>query len=228
MAASFISGGIDTLRNPGPRVPQAEKVVSPLVDAVPQLSNAEQVVKIDAAIKVVAGTMFALGKFPRLSAAALIASLIPTTAAGHRFWEESDPAKRKQQQLHFLKNAGMVGGLLLATVDTEGRPSLVWRAQHAPQAIGHAAGDLRRDAELALHGASGSLRGASGSLRGASGSLRGAAVGSLAGAAGSLHGVSETLHSATDALRHSAADSLRSATENLREATENLRERLPG
>jgi len=220
LAASIISGGIDTLRNPGPRVPQAEKVVSPLVDAVPQLSDAEQVVKIDAAIKVVAGTMFALGKFPRLSAAALIASLIPTTAAGHRFWEESDPAKRKQQQLHFLKNAGMVGGLLLATVDTEGRPSLAWRAQHAPQAIGHAAGDLRRDAELALHGAAGSLHGASGSLRGA-------AVGSLRGAADSLHGVSGSLHSATDALRHSAADSLRSATENLREATENLRERLP-
>ena len=96
LAASFISGGIDTLRNPGPRVPQAEKVVSPLVDAVPQLKSTEQVVKVDAAIKIVAGTLFALGKFPRLSAAALIASLVPTTAAGHRFWEESDPAKRKQ------------------------------------------------------------------------------------------------------------------------------------
>jgi uncharacterized membrane protein YphA (DoxX/SURF4 family) len=220
LAASFISGGIDTLRNPGARVPQAEKVVSPLVDAVPQLSNAEQVVKIDAAIKVVAGTMFALGKFPRLSAAALIASLIPTTAAGHRFWEESDPAKRKQQQLHFMKNAAMVGGLLLATVDTEGRPSLAWRAQHAPQAIGHAAGDLRRDAELALHGASGSLHGASGALRGA-------AVGSLHGVSESIHGASESLREATDALRHSATDSLRTATESLRGATENLRERLP-
>ena len=158
LAASFISGGIDTLRNPGPRVPAAEKVVSPLVEKVPQLSNTEQVVKIDAAIKVVAGTMFALGKFPRLSAAALIASLVPTTAAGHRFWEESDPAKRKQQQLHFLKNAGIVGGLMLAAVDTEGRPSLAWRAQHAPRALSHAANDLRRDAELALHSATGTLR----------------------------------------------------------------------
>jgi uncharacterized membrane protein YphA (DoxX/SURF4 family) len=256
LAASFISGGIDTLRNPGPRVPQAEKVVSPLVNAVPQVSNAEQVVKIDAAIKVVAGSMFALGKFPRLSAAALIASLVPTTVAGHRFWEESDPVKRKQQQLHLLKNAGLVGGLLLAVVDTEGRPSLAWRAQHAPQTISHAASDLRRDAELALHGATGSLLGAaagslhgasdslrdvSGSLRGASGPLRDAS-GSLRGGAGSLretadalrhsateslHGASESLREATDALRHTAADSLRTATENLREATENLRERLP-
>ena len=176
LAATFISGGIDTLRNPGPRVPQAEKVVSPLVDAVPQLANAEQVVKIDAAIKVVAGATFALGKFPRLSAAALIASLIPTTAAGHRFWEESDPAKRKAQQLHFLKNAGMLGGLLLAAVDTEGRPSLAWRAQRAPRALSHAAHDLRRDSELALHSATSAvadgLHSASDSLRSATEGVR--------------------------------------------------------
>jgi len=222
LAASFISGGIDTLRNPGPRVPQAEKVVSPLVDAVPQLKNTEQVVKLDAGIKIVAGTLFALGKFPRLSAAALIASLVPTTAAGHRFWEESDPAKRKQHQLHLLKNAGLVGGLLLAVVDTEGRPSLAWRAQHAPQVISHAAGDLRRDAELALYSASGAVRHlASDTVRDATGALRGVA-------AGSAHSASSALkHPATEALKHSAAGSLRSATEHLREATDHLRERLP-
>ncbi|MGI8666520.1 MAG: DoxX family protein [Jatrophihabitans sp.] len=158
LAATFISGGIDAVRNPGSKVPAAEKVVSPLVDAVPQLSDAEQVVKLDGAVKVVAGTLLAFGRFPRLSAAALAASLVPTTLAGHRFWEESDPTKRKAQQLHFLKNAGMLGGLLLAAVDTEGRPSLGWRARHAPAAISHAASDLRRDSELALHSASQSVR----------------------------------------------------------------------
>lgn len=150
LAATFIYGGIDTLRNPGPKVKLAEDTVSPLVNAVPQLSNAEQVVKLDAAIKVLAGTTLALGKFPRLSSAALVASLVPTTYTGHPFWEKTDPAERKQQLLHFLKNASMVGGLLLAAVDTAGKPSLAWRAQHAPQAIGHAASDLRRDAELAV------------------------------------------------------------------------------
>ena len=158
LAASFISGGIDTLRNPGPRVQPAEKVVNPLLQKVPQLSDAEQVVKLDAAIKIAAGAMFALGKFPRFSAAALVASLVPTTAAGHRFWEEKDPAKRKAQQLHFMKNAGIVGGLLLAVVDTEGKPSLAWRAQHAPGALSHAAHDLRRDTNLALQSAGGTLR----------------------------------------------------------------------
>lgn len=225
LAASFISGGIDTLRNPGPRVPRAEKVVSPLVEAVPQLKNTEQVVKLDAGIKIVAGTLFALGKFPRLSAAALIASLVPTTAAGHRFWEESDPAKRKQHQVQLLKNAGLVGGLLLATVDTEGRPSLAWRAQHAPQAISHAAGDLRRDAELALYSASGAVRHlASDALHDVTDALRGSTAGSLRDASGTLK---HSASSASHAVKHSAAGSLRSATEHLREATDHLRERLP-
>lgn len=158
LAATFISGGIDTFRNPGPRVPGADKVVGPLVDAVPQLSSTEQVVKLDAAVKVVAGTLLAFGRFPRLSATALAISLAPTTAAGHRFWEESDPAKRKMQRLQFLKNASIFGGLILAALDTEGRPSLGWRAKHAPQAISRAAGDLRRDTELALHSATSSVR----------------------------------------------------------------------
>jgi uncharacterized membrane protein YphA (DoxX/SURF4 family) len=158
LAASFISGGIDTLRNPGPRVPGAAKVVNPLVQAIPQLTSTEQVVKLDAGIKVAAGALLAFGKFPRLSAAVLAASLAPTTFAGHRFWEESDPAKRKTQQLHFMKNAGIFGGLLLAAVDTEGRPSLGWRARQAPGLISHAASDLRRDSELALHSASQAVR----------------------------------------------------------------------
>lgn len=165
LAATFVYGGIDTLRNPGPKVKLAEDTVGPIVNAVPQLSNAEQVVKLDAAVKVLAGTSLALGKFPRLASAALVASLVPTTYSGHPFWEAKDPAERKQQLLHFLKNASMLGGLLLAAVDTAGKPSLAWRAQHAPHAIGHAASDLRRDAELALHDTVNSLHDVTGSVR---------------------------------------------------------------
>ncbi|HEX2904793.1 MAG TPA: DoxX family protein [Jatrophihabitans sp.] len=158
LAATFIYGGLDTLRNPGPKAQLAENTVGPLVNAVPQLSSTEQVVKLDAAVKVVAGTTLALGKFPRLSSAALVASLIPTTYSGHPFWEKKDPAERRQQLVHFLKNTSIVGGLLLAAVDTAGKPSLAWRAQRAPHLLSHAAGDLRRDAELALHEVTDSVR----------------------------------------------------------------------
>lgn len=158
LAATFVSGGIDTCRKPASREVAAERIVAPLVSRVPQLSNAEQVVKIDAAAKVVAGTLLALGKLPRLSATVLAVSIVPTTLAGHPFWEESEPIRRKQQQLHLMKNAGLLGGLLLAAVDTEGRPSLGWWARRTPKVLGHAASGLRRDTELALHSATSSVR----------------------------------------------------------------------
>src|SRR5947209_2682606 len=137
LASSFIVGGIDTLRHPESRVPGARPVVEQIAGAadkqlpvqVPR--DVEQWVKIDAGVKVAAGALFALGRLPRLSALALAASTVPTTLAGHRFWEHDDPKERFGQLSHFLKNLGLLGGLLLAAVDTEGKPSVGWRARRA-------------------------------------------------------------------------------------------------
>ena len=158
LAAPFITGGVSTLRKPTSRVAAADRVVNPLLARVPQLSNTEQVVKIDAAAKVIAGSMLALGKLPRISAAVLAVSLVPTTVAGHPFWEEQDPARRAQHRLQLMKNGGLLGGLLLAAVDTAGRPSLGWWARRTPRVLGHAASGLRRDTELALQSASHNVR----------------------------------------------------------------------
>ncbi len=142
LAAIFISGGIEALRSPqaharaakpvleavGPAVDQAVEVAPLDLDERP---DDEMLVKIDAGVKIVAGTMLAFGKFPRLASTALAASLIPTTLAGHRFWEEDDPEVRAQQQIHFLKNVGLLGGLLIASADTQGKPSIGWRARKA-------------------------------------------------------------------------------------------------
>jgi len=148
LASSFIVGGIDTLRNPESRVPGARPVVDQIAGAadkqlpvqVPR--DVEQWVKIDAAVKVAAGSLFALGRLPRLSAVALSASVVPTTLAGHRFWEHDDPKERFGQLSHFLKNLGLLGGLLLAAVDTEGKPSVGWRARRA---AGRAAGATEKN-----------------------------------------------------------------------------------
>src|SRR3954453_6464250 len=135
LASTFIYGGIDTLRNPQPRVEGARPVVETITEqADKQLPvqvprDVEQWVKIDAGVKVAAGTLFALGKLPRLAAVALSASIVPTTLAGHRFWEHDDPKERFGQLSHFLKNLGLLGGLLIAAVDTEGKPSVGWRAK---------------------------------------------------------------------------------------------------
>jgi uncharacterized membrane protein YphA (DoxX/SURF4 family) len=137
LASSFIFGGIETLRNPQSRVAGARPVVEKVTEqADKQLpvtvpKDVEQWVKIDAGVKVGAGALFALGKLPRLSALLLAASTVPTTLAGHRFWEQTDPKQRTNQLIHFLKNLGLLGGLLIAAVDTEGKPSVGYRARKA-------------------------------------------------------------------------------------------------
>jgi putative oxidoreductase len=145
LAATFLYGGVSTLRNPQSRVPGAAPIVEQLTGiADKQLPvevshDVEQWVKVNAGVQVGAGTLLALGKFPRFSALALAGSLVPTTLAGHRFWEHEDPKERFGQTSHFLKNTGMLGGLLLAAVDTEGKPSVGWRARKTAGAAAAAA-----------------------------------------------------------------------------------------
>ena len=132
LASMFVVGGLDALRNPAPRAAGAAKVTPMLTRLVPQLpDDTVTLVRLNGAAQLAGGVALAGGFFPRLTASALAATLVPTTLAGHRFWEESDPAIRRNQRLHFIKNIGLLGGLLLASVDTEGEPGLAWRARRA-------------------------------------------------------------------------------------------------
>jgi uncharacterized membrane protein YphA (DoxX/SURF4 family) len=148
LAAVFVSGGIETLRNPKPRVQAAEPVVDQTVgqledklpDEVP--TDAETLVKLDAAVRIGAGLALALGRFPRLASVLLAGSLVPATVAAHRFWEHQDPQERAQQQVHFFKNVGLIGGLMIAAGDTHGKPSVAWRARHAARAAADGAADV--------------------------------------------------------------------------------------
>jgi uncharacterized membrane protein YphA (DoxX/SURF4 family) len=158
LASIFIAGGVDALRNPGGKVKAAEAVVGPMSERYASIpSDPETLVRLNGTVQVGAGVFLAIGKFPRLASVALIGSIIPTTYAGHRFWEETDDATRAQQRIHFFKNLGLLGGLILAALDTEGEPSLSWRAKRrgrqleAALAIGRAAAasDTRRSASKA-------------------------------------------------------------------------------
>ncbi len=137
LSSMFVQGGINALRDPEGRVKIAEPEIDALKPAIDKATDSmpfdldkKQIVQLNAAVQVVGGLMLATGRLPRLSAFALAASLVPTTWAGHRFWEESDPTQRANQQIHFFKNVSMLGGLLLASVDTAGKPGIAWRAKH--------------------------------------------------------------------------------------------------
>lgn len=150
LASMFVMGGVDALRNAREKVPVADDVVDPLSQGVPELEEADtaDLVKLHGGVQLVGGLALALGKAPRLASAALAATLVPTTLAAHRFWEEEDPGARANQQIQFFKNVSMLGGLLLGVLDTEGRPGLAWRTQHAAEHAAIRSGHAKETAEL--------------------------------------------------------------------------------
>jgi uncharacterized membrane protein YphA (DoxX/SURF4 family) len=103
LGAMFMKLGFDAARSPGPRVEKA---------AALGLTKPELAVRGNGAAMVMGGAALVLNKLPRLATLGLIASMIPTTAAGHAFWE-AEGAERKAQEIQFYKNLGLFGGLLL-------------------------------------------------------------------------------------------------------------------
>ncbi len=137
MSTIFIAGGIDALRNPAVRAQAATPLIEQGQDALPDSvtsnlpSDPETLVRINGAIQVGGGLLLATGKAPRIASLALAGTLIPTTYVGHAFWNETDPAAKAAQRTQFFKNVSLLGGLLIAAVDTEGKPSLAWRGRRA-------------------------------------------------------------------------------------------------
>ncbi|GAB2878496.1 DoxX family protein [Streptomyces deserti] len=145
LASMFIAGGMESVRKPKELAPVAEPVVEPVTERVSALPDrTEQVVRLNGAVQVAAGLLLATGRMPRPAALAIAGTLVPTTLAGHRFWEAEDPDERSQQRIHFLKNLSMLGGLLIAADDTGAAPSLLWRGRHATRSLSRDAALLSR------------------------------------------------------------------------------------
>ena len=160
LASMFVVGAVNALKNTDAAAAKARKITDTMVPlvrraapSVPIPQDARTLVRINAVTQLLAAAAFATGRAPRLSSTVLAASLVPTTLAGHAYWEESDPAARNNQRIHFFKNVSMLGGLLIAGVDTEGKPGLAWRARRAAsdakREARQLAKDARREARLA-------------------------------------------------------------------------------
>ncbi len=135
LASFFVVQGVRALIKPDASVEAARRVtdrVGPLLEKADTRipSDARTLVQIKGASDVVAGLALATGHFTRPAAAVLAAGLVPSTFANHPFWDGSK-TDGPEQQGQFLKNLGLLGGLLLAAVDTEGRPGLGYRTSHA-------------------------------------------------------------------------------------------------
>ena len=130
LASMFVVGGVNTLRRSSDLVPVAEDVTDAFSDQTGIEASTQTLVKINGGVQLVGGAMLAAGVLPRWAALALAGTIVPTTLAAHRFWEEEGDA-RAQQVIEFCKNAGLLGGLLFAALDHGGRPSVFWATRRA-------------------------------------------------------------------------------------------------
>jgi len=161
LAAIFVTSGLDGVLHPTARAQAAAPLVKKLAGPLHLPDDPELLVRANGATMVVAGSMLGLGKFPRLGALVLAGTLVPTTYTAHAFWTIKDPAVRAQQKIQFLKNVGLLGGVLLAAVDTAGKPGLAYRTKRVHsealrqaaltrREARHAAKSARREARLAV------------------------------------------------------------------------------
>lgn len=117
LGSVFVAAAADVLRDPAPRAAKAAGL-----GIAERLGTDDlTLVRANAAAMVVGGLAVATDRLPRAAALGLAASLAPTTLAGHRFWEEADPLQRKNQQVHFLKNVGLIGGCLVLAASARRR-----------------------------------------------------------------------------------------------------------
>lgn len=155
LASAFVASGAELLRAPAPVVETVQPMVDSGRDALPAPvagklpANAATAMRIAGAVQVGGGVLLATGKAPRLAAGVLAATLVPVAVYDSAFWTETDPVRREARKVGLIKNAGLLGGVLIASADTEGKPSAAWRAHHAVDEAEFAAKIAAREAQLA-------------------------------------------------------------------------------
>lgn len=148
LSTVFIGQGVDSLRNPKaaaeaarPTVTGLQTLPDPVATKMP--ADAETFARINAGVQIGGGVLLASGKMPRVASAVLACTVIPGNLGAHMFWNEDDPERRAQKRRDFLADLSLLGGLLIASADTAGKPSLRWRGRRA-------AGRLSETASAAL------------------------------------------------------------------------------
>ena len=143
LAAVFIGQGVDALRSPKPAADAArptleglQKLPDPVGTKVP--TDAETFAKANAAVQIGGGLLLATGRLPRLASAALAATVIPANLGAHMFWSALDPERKAQKRREFLADISLLGGLIIASADTAGKPSLGWRGRRAARKVSEA------------------------------------------------------------------------------------------
>lgn len=130
LAAPFIVKGVDTFLSPGDEIAAHPDLFARLdrsLDENGSPADARTLLKICGGVAAGAGVLFALNKAPRLAALLLVGTTTVGYAQLRPVWK-LEGHQREEAVKDLLVQGGLIGGMLLATVDTDGKPSLGWRA----------------------------------------------------------------------------------------------------
>jgi len=151
LSIAFIGQGVDSLLNPKSAAQAAAPAVNGL-RALPDpvgssiLSDPETFAQVNAAVQIGGGLLLATGKLPRLASAALAFTVLPANLGAHMFWNEIDPELKARKRQQFLTDLSLLGGLMIASADTAGKPSLGWRGRRAAERISERGRELANTA----------------------------------------------------------------------------------
>jgi uncharacterized membrane protein YphA (DoxX/SURF4 family) len=137
LSVAFIGQGVDSLRNPSSAAEAAvgslQALPDPVGSSIP--SDPRTFAQINAAVQIGGGLLLATGKMPRVASAALAFTVLPANLGAHMFWNETDKQLKAQKRREFLSDLSLLGGLMIASADTAGRPSLGWRGRRAAERL---------------------------------------------------------------------------------------------
>lgn len=137
LASYFVVNGVKAYRHPEELTPTAEPVAEKLLPlansvlpkqaAVYLPSDTRGLVKASGIAQIIGGLSLATGIGRRLGAGLLATTMVPHVLASNPL---RVAAGEREQLVGLLsKNVALLGGVLLAAQDTEGKPNLAWRAQ---------------------------------------------------------------------------------------------------
>jgi uncharacterized membrane protein YphA (DoxX/SURF4 family)/gas vesicle protein len=140
LSVAFIGQGVESLLNPK----SAAEAAAPAVDGLQALPDSvarslpddpQTFAQVTAAVQIGGGLLLATGKLPRVASAVLAVTVLPANFGTYAFWNETEPERKAELRRGFLKDLSLVGGLMIASADTAGKPSLGWRGRRAAERL---------------------------------------------------------------------------------------------
>jgi len=156
LASFFIVNGAKAAAKPASLVADAEPVARKIVPLAQRLAPAsvasyvpedtETLVRLSGVAQVLGGLGLATGIGRRPSSAILAASMIPHLMASLA-GAGATPADKEHARSILLRNVALLGGVIIAARDTEGRPGLGWQASHQAERLSSSAARQKKSLE---------------------------------------------------------------------------------